>query len=96
MPAESGMRCGECIGAPARFISRLAIRSNITIRIIRFGRFPIVRALRDGSAGRILPVIRRSRGRGFALSSGGRLRVIVQYVQRVALDARGHKEGGLS
>jgi hypothetical protein len=96
MPAESGTRCGERIGAPARFIKRLAINSSITIRIIRLGRFPIVRALRGVGDGLILPVIRRSWGRGLAPFSGGRFRVMVQYVQPVKLDARGGKEGALS
>jgi|SRR5580698_9119225 hypothetical protein len=96
MPAESGMRCGERIGAPARFINRLAINSRITIRIIRLGRFPIVRALRGVGDGLILPVIRRSWGRGLAPFSGGRFRVMVQYAQPVKLDARGSKEGALS
>lgn len=74
------MRCGERIGTPARFINRLAISSRITIRIIRLGRLPTVRSLRAAGAGLILPVIRRSGGRGFAPFSGGRFRVMVQYV----------------
>jgi hypothetical protein len=86
------MRCGERIGTPARFISKLAIRSRITIRIIRFGRLPTIRALRGGGDGLILPVIRRSWGRGLAPFSGGLFRGILQYVQPVALDARGCKE----
>jgi hypothetical protein len=83
--AESGPR-GVRVEVTVRFIRRLAISSRIIIRIIRFGRLPIVRMLRRGE-GRLAPLTTRNGDRRLTLLSGGRLRGIVNCVRRVSLDA---------